>query len=83
MLEIEEKVKCIPLNYEMDQESLAMRSNELPKEISYSPYPKQVEVAERALEAILRDNSEKIKQCNDFQWYICMPYFKSLSDQNQ
>ena len=44
-------------------------------------YDKQAEVAERALNIILRNNAAKIQQCRTFEWYILMPYYKALSEQ--
>ena len=44
-------------------------------------YEKQKEVAERTLELILEQNSKKIEEHNQLEWFILMPYFKSLMDQ--
>ena len=44
-------------------------------------YKKQEEVAKRTLDAIMQNSSAVINECTDFDWFILMPYFRSLSDQ--
>lgn len=47
----------------------------------YHLYDKQKEVATRTLDLMLKSSSSKICDFTKFEWYILMPYYRSLSDQ--